>query len=131
MKNAMKNIVSKIEWFSRPLLCAAALFAVLVQLPAHAQTRHGDEAMLTYNTPEFRYGGKTYKRISVDSNGYLIVGGGDPAQDNNCCLPAIGDKARPNNVLAPFWTDMDGTGAPGLTVARVTLGGHTWVVVQW
>ena len=31
----------------------------------------------------------------------------------------IPDPARPNNILAPFWTDLDGTGAPGhLRAAR-------------
>ena len=36
------------------------------------------------------------------------------SEDNNCCnLPTGPSPAPPNNVLAPFWTDLDGTGADG------------------
>ena len=63
--------------------------------------------------PAFVYNGETYTSVGVDSNGYLIAGGGT-AEDNNCCnLPRDPEPARPNNVLAPFWTDLDGTGRPG------------------
>jgi hypothetical protein len=37
---------------------------------------------------------------------------------------------RPNNVLAPFWTDLDGTGAPGIFIATLTDGVDTWIVVE-
>jgi hypothetical protein len=90
-----------------------------------------DEELINYDVPAFMYGGQRYTRIAVDSNGYVVVGGGDVGTDNNCCLPAIPDKARPNNVLAPFWTDLDGEGAPGVSVARVTEANKVWVVVQW
>ena len=60
--------------------------------------------------PPFDFNGQTWTSFGVDSNGYLVVGG-DGSEDNNCCnLPAGPDPARPNNVLAPFWTDLDGTG---------------------
>ena len=38
---------------------------------------------------------------------------------------------RPNNILAPFWTDLDGTGAPGVLVNVLTDGVSTWLVVEW
>jgi subtilisin family serine protease len=90
-----------------------------------------DEELINYDVPAFMYGGQRYTRIGVDSNGYVVVGGGDVATDNNCCLPAIPDKAKPNNVLAPFWTDLDGDGAPGVLVAKVTEGNRVWTAVQW
>jgi len=34
-------------------------------------------------------------------------------------------------VLAPFWTDLDGTGAPGVYVVALTDGVNTWTVVEW
>ena len=53
------------------------------------------------------------------------------AEDNNCCnLPAGADPARPNNMLAPFWTDLDGTGAPGIFAATLTDGVDTWIVIE-
>ena len=56
----------------------------------------------------------TYGTIGVNSNGYLVAGGGT-AEDNNCCnVPGGPSPERPNDVLAPFWTDLDGSDAPGI-----------------
>ncbi|MGH3384946.1 MAG: S8 family serine peptidase, partial [Nocardioidaceae bacterium] len=90
----------------------------------------GDEQIVNFNVPAFEYAGQTWNRLGVDSNGYLIAGGGS-AEDNNCCnLPAGADPARPNNVLAPFWSDLDGTGAPGIFVGILTDGVNDWLVVE-
>jgi hypothetical protein len=90
----------------------------------------GDEQIINFITPPFVYNGLTYDVIGVDSNGYVVAGGGDSA-DNNCCNPALPSTARPNNILAPFWTDLDGTGAPGIFLTTVTDGVNTWIVVEW
>ncbi len=91
----------------------------------------GDETIINFNTPAFNYAGESFNRLAVDSNGYVVIGGGT-AQDNNCCnLTQIPDPTRPNNVLAPFWTDLDGTGAPGIFIATLTDGVNTWIVVEW
>ena len=91
----------------------------------------GDEQILTFSVPAFEYAGQTWTSIGVDSNGYIIVGGGT-THDNKCCdLPDGPDPARPNNILAPFWTDLDGTGAPGVFLATLTDGVSTWIVVEW
>jgi subtilisin family serine protease len=91
----------------------------------------GDETMVNFNVPGFVYGGKAYSRIGIDSNGYVVVGGGT-AEDNNCCeLTQMPDPARPNNVLAPFWTDLTGEGAEGIRAALLSDGVNDWVVVEW
>jgi hypothetical protein len=96
-----------------------------------APTPIGDEAIVNYNVPAFQFAGEQFKAIGVDSNGYIIVGGGTAA-DNNCCnLPTGPSAAPPNNVLAPFWTDLTGEGANGLYVGSLTDGVHTWVVAEW
>ena len=41
------------------------------------------------------------------------------------------DPARPNGVLAPYWTDLDGTGAEGIRAGTLTDGVNTWIVLQW
>ena len=41
------------------------------------------------------------------------------------------DPARPNDVMAPFWTDLDGTAAPGIFVAVLTDGVSSWIVIEW
>ena len=91
----------------------------------------GDEEIINFNVPSFVYGGVTYTSIGVDSNGYLVLGGGT-SEDNNCCnLPAGPGSGRPNNVLAPFWTDLDGTGAPGIFADVLTDGVNTWLVIEY
>ena len=91
----------------------------------------GDEEIINYNVPPFLYNGVEYSALGVDSNGYIVVGGGT-AEDNNCCnLPAGPNAARPNNMLAPFWTDLDGTGAPGIYAASLTDGVDDWIVIEY
>ncbi len=96
----------------------------------------GDEQILNYGLAPFVYDGQTWNRIGVDSNGYLIVGGSDSSQDNECCnIPSGPDPARPNNVIAPLWTDLNGTAGDGTTggirVAGLTGGGFHWTVFQY
>jgi hypothetical protein len=91
----------------------------------------GDEDILNFSVPSFVYNGVTYNTVGVDSNGYVLAGGGS-SQDNNCCnLPTGPDPAPPNNMLAPFWTDLDGTGAPGIFAATLTDGVDTWLVIEY
>jgi hypothetical protein len=91
----------------------------------------GDEEILNYSVPSFLFNGQTWDAIGVDSNGYVVAGGAT-SEDNECCnLPSGPDPAPPNNMLAPFWTDLDGTGAPGIRVAVLSGGGQSWVVVQY
>ena len=97
-----------------------------------APTPLGDEQFLNFNVPSFVYAGQPYTRIGVDSNGYLVVGG-MTAADNVCCQPqALSNPVRPNNVLAPYWSDLNGTGAPGLYAATLSgTGGQKWIVFEW
>jgi hypothetical protein len=91
----------------------------------------GDEQIVPFNVPAFTYGDRSYTKIGVDSNGYLVVGDSGVA-DNKCCdLEPLGDPHRPNNVLAPFWTDLDGGGRPGVYVNVLTDGVSDWIVVEW
>jgi hypothetical protein len=93
----------------------------------------GDEEIVNYDLPAPTvYGGQEHRRIGVTSNGYLIVGGG-AEQDVVCCdMGTLPNPARPNNVLAPFWTDLDGTGAPGVLSGVLTAAdGTQWLAVEW
>jgi hypothetical protein len=91
----------------------------------------GDEDLLNFNVPTYRFNGVSYNVIGVDSNGYLVAGGGS-SEDNNCCaLPSGPSPARPNSVLAPFWTDLDGTGAAGIYAGILTDGVSDWLIVEW
>jgi hypothetical protein len=90
----------------------------------------GDEEIVIYDTAGFTFAGQRYERIGVASNGYVIIGGGT-LQDIRAEPPSKADDERPNNVLAPFWADLDGTGEEGVRVSETTQDGRTWIVVDW
>jgi hypothetical protein len=89
----------------------------------------GDEDVVDFGVPEFVYGDGKATAISVSSNGWLAVGG---TTAGATFIPQVmPDPAEPNNTLAPFWTDLDGTNAPGLRAGTLTDGVNSWLVVQW
>lgn len=90
----------------------------------------GDEQALNFNVPAFVYAGATFNRLGVTSNGYAVAGGA-AAADIDFAPQTFPNPARPNGVLAPFWTDLDGAGAPGIRAATLTDGVNTWVVIEW
>ncbi len=80
--------------------------------------------------PTFYYGGEPYSRIGVVSNGYVVLGGGDSG-DIVFTPQHFPNAARPNNTLAPLWTDLNPAGAGSIRVASLTGGGFAWIVVDW
>ncbi|WP_344926095.1 S8 family serine peptidase [Streptosporangium carneum] len=94
-------------------------------------TSIGDEQALNFTVPPFKYAGKTYTRIGVVSNGYAVVGGTSGSTDISATPQSLPNPSSPNNVLAPYWTDLDGTGAPGVYVGTLTDGVNSWLVVEW
>jgi subtilisin family serine protease len=92
----------------------------------------GDEQAVNFTTPQYVYGGLPFTRLAVTSNGYLVAGGTFGSADIQFDPTlAFGSPARPNNVLAPFWTDLDGSGAPGILITVLTDGVDSWIVVEW
>jgi minor extracellular serine protease Vpr len=94
-----------------------------------------DEEAFTFTTPSYMYNGQSYKSITISSNGLVVVGGGSTGGTwNNKSLP---DSGQPNNILAPFWSDLDltdGTGDSGggeLGIQFVKSGADTYIVVEW
>ncbi|MFS8498440.1 MAG: S8 family serine peptidase [Micromonosporaceae bacterium] len=90
----------------------------------------GDETLINFNTPPYVYGGQVFTQLGVTSNGYVVAG---PAsgEDVEFDPPGIPNPARPNNVLAPFWTDLTGEGSTGIRAATLTDGVDTWIVIEW
>ena len=93
----------------------------------------GDETIGNFNVPAFLYGGEVYTRIGVTSNGYAIVGGGT-ATDVQFANTDLPNATVPNNVLAPFWSDLNVATAPaggGIRVALLSGGGSSWIAIEW
>ena len=91
----------------------------------------GDDTITNFNVPTFFYGGEPYTRLGVVSNGYLVLGGGDSG-DIVFTPQHFPNAARPNNVVAPLWTDLNPAGrrrGPDRHPDRRRLS--TWLVVDW
>jgi len=90
----------------------------------------GDETIATLGVPSFLYGSETYDAVAITSNGYAVVGGGEAA-DLNYIPQSLPDPARPNNVVAPFWTDLNPSVGGNLYAAELTDGVNAWIVLEW
>jgi subtilisin family serine protease len=92
-----------------------------------------DDALVNFNVPAFTFGTETYTRIGVVSNGYVVIGGG-ASQDIVFNPQTFPNAARPNNVLAPYWTDLNppaGAAGSGVRIGILTDGVNDWLVVDW
>ncbi|MBE2223776.1 MAG: hypothetical protein IAF02_19710 [Anaerolineae bacterium] len=90
-----------------------------------------DESIINVATLEpFVYGGETYTTIGIASNGYLIPGLG--SDEDIAYIPQIfPDPAIPNNVIAPFWTDLNPEAGGNIYAALFIRDGESWVVIEW
>lgn len=89
-----------------------------------------DDTITNFNVPAFMYGGESHTVIGVSSNGYLVIGGGS-GPDNSVNNQNFPNAARPNNVLAPFWTDLNPGAAGAVRIGVLTDGTDTWIVADW
>jgi subtilisin family serine protease len=90
----------------------------------------GDEEAVNFDVPPFSYAGRTWTMLGVTSDGYGVAGGAGTG-DVSAVPQQLPDPARPNGVLAPFWTDLDGSAAPGVLATLLSNGQDTWIVVEW
>jgi len=89
-----------------------------------------DDTITNFNAPGFTFAGETYTRIGFSSNGFAVIGGGSGA-DNSINNQNFPNPSRPNNVLAPFWTDLNPGAAGAMRIGTLTDGSDTWIVVDW
>jgi hypothetical protein len=90
----------------------------------------GDETITNFNVPAFTLAGDTYTRIGLVSNGYAVLGGGNGA-DVNFINQNLPNPIAPNNVLAPFWTDLNPGSGGAMRIGTLTDGVTTWLVLDW
>ena len=114
-------------WKGQPTISPGFLFGYFpLDLFGVEPIEIGDEEALNFDVPPFEFAGKTYTRLGVVSNGYLVAGGASEA-DIRSAPQTLPDPASPNNVLAPLWSDLDGAGVEGVYV--VDLG--AWIAIEW
>jgi hypothetical protein len=59
-----------------------------------------------------------------------VVGGGTGA-DVDFINQELPDPTPPNNVLAPFWTDLNPGAGGALRIGSLSDGVNTWLVFDW
>ena len=105
-------------------------YVSLAGLGAPPLRAFGDETILSFGVPPFEYAGETWTSIGMVSDGYAVVGGGTDS-DVSAINQAFPDVAAPNNVLAPFWTDLDPAAGGALRAAIVIGAVDSWLVLDW
>ena len=90
----------------------------------------GDDTITNFDVPTFYFGGEPYTRLGVVSNGYVVMGGGTSA-DIVFVPQHFPNTARPNNVVAPFWTDTNPPAGGAIRIAALNDGSSTWLVVDY
>jgi len=90
----------------------------------------GDETLVNFNVPPFKFGSEEYSTLAITSDGYAVVGGGDAA-DLDFVPQTFPDAGRPNNVLAPYWTDLDPSAGGSVSIGSLTDGVNSWTILEW
>lgn len=80
--------------------------------------------------PPFDYNGNTYTDLIMSVNGTIEAGtaSGLAISASNLDMP---DAAPPNNLLAPFWTDLNLTDSGNWYLAVLNDGVSDWIVAEW
>ena len=99
-----------------------------------------DDGAFVFNVPAYVFNGQTYTSVIMSVNGTLEAGtaSGLASSYNNQNLP---DATAPNNILAPFWTDLNldpdpasGGGAGGggnLYMGVLNAGPDQFTIYEW
>jgi subtilisin family serine protease len=90
----------------------------------------GDETLINFIVDPFLYGSESYDLVAMTSNGYGLAGEGS-SEDLDFVPQVLPDVNRPNNVIAPFWTDLDPGAGGFLYAAIITDGIDNWIILEW
>jgi uncharacterized repeat protein (TIGR01451 family) len=119
-----------------PEVSVAAGFAPYGYLPlsslgAPPNVSHTDESCTNFSGFSYVYAGEVYNTIGMVSNGYAVAGGCTGSSDINFINQVFPDPAPPNNVLAPFWTDLNPSVGGNYYAYLIGDGVNTWLVLEW
>jgi uncharacterized repeat protein (TIGR01451 family) len=89
-----------------------------------------DDGGYFFNVPPFTFNGTTYSSMIFSVNGTLEPGGASGVFTSfaNQNLP---DSLAPNNILAPFWRDLDQSSGGEMYIAVLSGGGAQWTIYEW
>jgi subtilisin family serine protease len=99
-----------------------------------------DDNMLSFNLGAagiaVTYGGATYTRLHVSTNGFVQLSNSATAPSASAANVKLPSTTAPANLLAPFWTDLDlaggSSGAGQLYLDVLTNdAGEDYLIVEW
>ncbi|MBN1583447.1 MAG: S8 family serine peptidase [Anaerolineae bacterium] len=102
----------------------------LASIGAPPNVAHTDESCANFSAT-FVYAGEVYDTIGMVSNGYAVVGGCTSSDDIQYINQVLPDPTAPNNVLAPFWTDLNPDNGGSFYAYTIGDGVNSWLVLEW
>lgn len=97
-----------------------------------AKTCNGDcdDGGYFFNVPAYTYNGQTYTQTLFSVNGTLEAGSasGQFSSFNNQDLP---DSSEPNNIMAPFWRDLNMNAGGDMYIGVLGVGCGTVTAYEW
>lgn len=89
-----------------------------------------DDGGFIYNTPAFMYNGQSYTQLIWSVNGTVEVGvaSGLATSASNHPLP---NPSLPNNLLAPWWTDLNLAQGGAWRIGSLTDGVNDFLILDW
>jgi hypothetical protein len=101
-------------------------------VPPLALTCNGDcdDGGYFFNVPAYTFNGQTYTQTLFSVNGTLEAGSasGGFSSFNNQNLP---DASLPNNIMAPFWRDLNLNAGGNMYIAGFNFGCGTATAYEW
>jgi uncharacterized repeat protein (TIGR01451 family) len=89
-----------------------------------------DEGALILNVPSFVYNGETHNQVIMSVNGTLEAGAASGLA-TGWVIDKMPVPAPPNNLMAPFWSDLNLAEGGDLYAAQLCGGGFCWMVLEW
>lgn len=81
------------------------------------------------------FNGQTYSRVYVSDNGIITFSNTATTPAPSYSNQQLPSSIKPNNLIAPFWSDMDlaggATGGGNIYYSVLTMGGVRYLVVEW
>lgn len=89
-----------------------------------------DDGALLFNVPAYTYNGSTYTQLIWSVNGTVEAGAASLLASGgfNRNMP---DATPPNNLIAPYWRDLDLGAGGNWYIGILSSGPFNWIILEW
>ncbi|MBX2848205.1 MAG: S8 family serine peptidase, partial [Acidiferrobacterales bacterium] len=90
-----------------------------------------DDGGFFFTVPSFTFNGESYSEVLFSVNGTLEAGS-ESLQFTSFANQNLPDATVPNNIIAPFWRDLNLNQGGNMYIATLGLAsGETWTIYEW